>query len=88
MHRVKYSLERLPDLKTGRIKKRREDIMGWWTIENQNDKTGEITGDEVLDVAHEAVEKIAKIYQSSWGRLPTQNELRVTFNSCCLDVFK
>ena len=68
--------------------------MGWWSI---TDKSGGIStfgniglynGDGPADILDEAVEKVIKEYEETWGRKPYVQELEAAWNFSTGLVFR
>jgi len=59
--------------------------MGWWSISNNGggislQKTELYNGDGPADILGDAMDKVVKEYQNTWGRPPYKEEVVAAFN--------
>jgi len=53
--------------------------MGWWTINDREDKHEMFNGDTPADIMGDAIEKIVKSYEKEWKRKPYRKEMQAVF---------
>ena len=53
--------------------------MGWWTINDREDKHEMFNGDTPADIMGDAVNEIVKTYEEEFGRKPYRKEMQAVF---------
>ena len=54
--------------------------MGWWTINDREDKHEMFNGDTPADIMGDAVNEIVKEYEKEWDRKPYRKEMQAVFS--------
>lgn len=53
--------------------------MGWLALTDENGKDTGVSGDVPWDIMGNALQEIVKVYEETWGRKPTLDELEYAF---------
>ncbi len=54
--------------------------MGWWTINDRENKHEMFNGDTPADIMGDAIAEIVKTYEKEWGRKPYRKEMQAVFS--------